>query len=324
MLENQIQGMKSPLVSDIREASRDLVRQFGLMNQSVAGTDLSLSAVHTIIEIGRAGGLAAKDLCEKLLLEKSTVSRLVKSLVTRGEIREVRSRDDLRVKHLHLTRQGKGTLRTIDSFAETQVAGALTRLDDRSRLCVLKGLQDYSAALKNSYAEQEHAKTLDRVRIETGYVPTMIGRIIVMLQSYMNEQYGFGSGFESRIAGDLAEFITRIDSPGNQIWRAEMGGNIVGSISIDGEDLDDGLAHLRWFIVGDEIRGGGVGNKLLKQSLDFCDERGFLETHLWTVKGLHAARKLYQNHGFDLADEYYGDQWGAEVVEQKFIRRAGQ
>jgi DNA-binding MarR family transcriptional regulator/GNAT superfamily N-acetyltransferase len=294
------------------------------MNQNVAGTDLSLSAVHAIIEIGRAKGLSSKDLGEKLLLEKSTVSRIVKNLVKRGKIREVRSKDDLRVKHLHLTRQGIKTLHAIDAFAEEQVSGALSKLDDRSQQCVLKGLQDYSAALKNASTRHGDISSYERVKIKTGYVPTIIGRIIEMLQSHMNKHYSFDSGFESRIAGDLADFISRIDSPQSEIWRAETGGRIIGSISIDGDDLDDGLAHLRWFVVSEEIRGEGVGNSLLSRAIDFCDECRFSEIHLWTVKGLDAARKLYESHGFELVEEYYGDQWGAEVIEHKFARHRPQ
>ena len=310
----------SPLISDIRSSSRDLVREFGLMNRTVAGTDLSVSAVHAIIEIGQANGVASKDLSEKLLLEKSTVSRLVKSLVDRDEIREARSKDDARMKYLHLTRRGTKTLRAIDNFAEARVSGALNQLDDRSQRRILKGLQDYSVALKATANPHERARPLDRIKIKTGYAPAIIGRIVEILQSYMNKHYGFGAAFETRVAADLAEFVTRIDAPQNEIWRAEIDGKIIGSISIDGEDLDDGLAHLRWFIVGDELRGSGVGNTLLMRALDFCDKRGFRETHLWTVKGLEAARRLYEKHGFALAEEFYGDQWGANVLEQKFVR----
>ena len=309
-----------PLVSDIRSASRDLVREFGLMNQTVAGTDLSLSGVHAILEIGKASGLSSKDLCEKLSLEKSTVSRLVKSLADREEIREVRSKDDMRMKYLHLTRRGRETLRAIDNFAEAQVSSALSQLDDRSQLGVLKGLQDYSTALRAASSPHEQAQLLERINIRTGYVPAIIGHIIEMLQLHMNQHYGFGANFESRIARDLAEFVSRIDSSENEIWHANIGGKIVGSISIDGEDLGSGLAHLRWFIVSNSIRGGGVGNALLSQALDFCDKRGFNETLLWTVSGLDAARKIYENHGFVLTEEYYGDQWGAKVLEQKFVR----
>jgi len=309
-----------PLISEIRAASRDLVRQFGLMNQNVAGTDLSLSAVHAIIEIGRAEGLSSKELGEKLLLEKSTVSRMVKNLVKQGEIRKVHSMDDRRKKHLHLTRQGVNSMHVIDIFAEHQVSAALDKLDNRSQQRVLKGLQDYSTALKITSYRDDDISSPEQVKIKPGYVPTITGRIIQILVSHMNHHYGFDSGFESRIAADLAEFISRIDSPQSEIWRAEAEGKIAGSISIDGEDLEEGIAHLRWFVVCEETRGEGVGNSLLSRAIEFCDEREFSEIHLWTVKGLDAARKLYLNHEFELVEEYYGDQWGTEVIEQRFVR----
>jgi DNA-binding MarR family transcriptional regulator/GNAT superfamily N-acetyltransferase len=308
------------LVSDIRGVSRDLVRQFGLMNRGVAGTDLSLSAVHAIIETGRTGGISAKDLCDKLLLEKSTISRLVKTLVNKGEIAEVRSSKDLRVKHLRLTRQGKKTLNIIDQYAEGQVSGALEHLNKNARIGVLKGLKDYSSALKFLATGGELENALDSVTIDSGYTPTIIGRTVDMMHGYMNQHFNFGIKFESRIITDMVEFMTRIDSPRNQIWHAKLGNQIVGSISIDGEDLNDGLAHLRWFTVSDEARGSGLGNGLLSKALNFCDQQDYREIHLWTVKGLDAARNLYLRHGFELAEEYKGDQWGSEVIEHKFVR----
>jgi len=310
----------SPLIADIRVASRDLVRQFGLMNQNVAGTDLSLSAVHAIIEIGRAGKLASKQLSDLLLLEKSTVSRLVKSLIERGDIAEVRSRDDQRVKFLHLTPRGNSTLRAIDRFAEAQVSGALECLDGSTRVGVVKGLQDYSAALQAASGTRARQSRKPTATVEAGYQPTLTGRVIVMLQAYMHAHFGFAAAFESRIGADLAEFLSRLDSPRNQIWRAQLDGEIVGSISIDGEDLGGGLAHLRWFVVDESVRGGGAGTALLEQALDFCDRGEFRETRLWTVKGLDAARRLYESHGFELAEEYYGEQWGSEILEQQFVR----
>jgi GNAT superfamily N-acetyltransferase len=136
----------------------------------------------------------------------------------------------------------------------------------------------------------------------------------------MHRHLGFGQAFETRVAADLAEFMTRIDNAANQTWHARQDNRIVGSISIDGQDLGNDRAHLRWFVVDERIRGGGTGKALLSQALSFCDQQGFNETHLWTVKGLDAARKLYQQHGFYLAEEYYGDQWGTNILEQQFVR----
>ena len=312
--------IKDPLVSDIRSVSRDLVRQFGLMNKGVAGTDLSLSAVHAIIETGRTGSISAKDLCDKLLLEKSTISRLVKTLVDKGELIEVRSSKDLRIKHLRLTRQGNKTLDAINHYAETQVSGALEHLHNNARIGVLKGLKDYSSALKTLAIGGELENALESAIINSGYTPTIVGRTVEMLHGYMNQHFNFGVKFETRIVMDMAEFISRIDSPGNEIWHARLGNQIVGSISIDGEDLGDGLAHLRWFTVSDEARGSGVGNSLLTEALKFCDQQAYREIHLWTVKGLDAARKLYLRQGFELAEEYKGDQWGSEVTEHRYVR----
>ncbi|MDN3718888.1 hypothetical protein QW131_05835 [Roseibium salinum] len=62
------------LVNDIRAASRRLVREFGFLDKTIAGTDLSGSGVHAILEIGLNPGLTAKDLVARLKLEKNPPS----------------------------------------------------------------------------------------------------------------------------------------------------------------------------------------------------------------------------------------------------------
>ncbi|WPH96169.1 GNAT family N-acetyltransferase [Klebsiella pneumoniae] len=42
-------------------------------------------------------------------------------------------------------------------------------------------------------------------------------------------------------------------------------GKIVGSLAIDGEDLGQQEAHLRWFILDDSCRGTGIGRRLLSE-----------------------------------------------------------
>ncbi len=74
------------LVNDIRAASRQLVLEFGFLDKTIAGTDLSGSGVHAMMEIGLNPGITAKEISTRLKLEKSTISRLLKSLETRGEI----------------------------------------------------------------------------------------------------------------------------------------------------------------------------------------------------------------------------------------------
>ncbi len=161
----------------------------------------------------------------------------------------------------------------------------------------------------------------EKIVIRDGYVPSLIGRIVEMHALYYSDLVGFGAAFESKVAGGLAAFVSRIERPGNAIWHLDMGGKIVGSLAIDGEDLGEGRAHLRWFIIDDQARGTGFGQALMEKALAFCDQHGFEAIHLSTFRGLDAARRLYERNGFFLTDEQPGDQWGTVVLEQTFSRR---
>jgi len=136
-----------PLVDDIRAASRQMVRELGFMEATVAATDYPPSAVHTILEIGARGPMTSVQLAELLHLEKSSVSRMVRKLVECGELRETADADDARVKPLSLTAQGRRTLAALQDFGRQQVTGALARLTGAERKIVREGLTIYARAL---------------------------------------------------------------------------------------------------------------------------------------------------------------------------------
>jgi len=160
----------------------------------------------------------------------------------------------------------------------------------------------------------------DEVTLLHGYQRALLGRVTTMHAEYYGANYGFGLEFETKVGSEMAEFLTRVSRPQNEVWAAVRQGQIIGSISIGGEDIGNGVAHLRWFVMDEGARGSGAGKRLLKAALAFVDEQGFHETHLWTFKGLDAARRLYEQTGFTLSSEKAGTQWGSEVPEQKFIR----
>lgn len=316
----------SDLVTSVRFASRDLVRLWGFLDKTVAGSDLSGSAVHALIEVGLRPGLTATDLAARLHLEKSTVSRLVRSLVDRSELQETVAAEDGRMRKLALTDKGRQTLAVIDQNAEAQVAGALGRLAPGRAGTVVAGLTEYAAALRgmsDTGPQQDspapHPAGRD-TEIQSGYEPGLIGRVTEISARRILRDYPFGAAFETKVAREMSEFISRLGASVNQIWHAHNAGRMVGSIAIDGERMGNGCAHLRWFMVDDGQSGRGIGARLLDHALDHCDTHGFRETHLWTLKGLNAARRLYERTGFQLAEEFSGDQWGAAVTEQRFVR----
>ncbi len=306
------------MINDIRVSSRRMVREWGFMNNTLAATAYSPSAVHTLLEIDRQGAMTAVQLAQVLGLEKSSVSRMLAKLIKAGELQEVQSPQDARIKQLQLTEQGKICVSRINDHATTQVANALEHLDVSQRRSVARGLSAYARALeacRYGIADAGHD-----IEIVTGYTPSMIGRITEMHANYYSLHYGFEYFFESKVAAGVAEFAGRLDEKGNRIWLAMHHGRVVGSVVIDGQDLGNNEAHLRWFILDDDCRGSGMGRKLLKEAMDFCDRFGFAAVQLWTFSGLDAARRLYESFGFRLVKEWQGEQWGKTMLEQQFTR----
>jgi len=136
------------LIDDIRAASRQMVRELGFMESTLAATDYPPSAVHTILEIGGRGPMTSAQLAEILHLEKSSVSRMVRKLVDCGELKEASDVDDARIKPLSLTPKGRRTLAALHDFGRRQVAGALARLTPIERKTVREGLMIYAEALR--------------------------------------------------------------------------------------------------------------------------------------------------------------------------------
>lgn len=309
-----------PVVSVIRRSSRLMVRELGFMASTLASTNYSPSAVHTLVEIALRKEMTAGQLVQLLGLEKSSVSRMLARLIAAGELEEVVSMEDARTKSLRLTGKGRDTVNKINAYSNERVVSAIQFLQPAQQQIISQGLSLYANALL-ACRETGVDTRPDELKIVQGYLPGMIGRIAEMHGSYYAREHNFGRFFEAKVASGLAEFSGRLDKPYNQIWLAVLNDRIVGSVAIDGEDLDQGEAHLRWFIIDDGCRGHGAGKKLLNEAILFCDSVGFSAVHLWTFNKLATARRLYESFDFTLVKEWEGDQWGSLITEQQFTRR---
>ena len=307
-------------IRQLRELSRKLVRELGFMRSTLAGSDLAPSAVHAIIEIGQTPGIQARDLGEILSLDKSNTSRQAARLEALGLLRREAVDGDGRAYGLFLTEAGQALRKKIDKFATDQVSAALTRLVPEDQQGLVRSLALYSQALAQDNPNLAPARSPATAgnAIGQGYAPGCIGDIASLHARYYAQAAGFGVFFEHKVGSELGAFAQGLPAPGKQLWLYAENGRTLASIAIDG-DPASGVAHLRWFIVDDSLRGSGIGRALLERAMGFVDAHGF-ETYLWTFQGLHAARHLYEAAGFTLAEESPGEQWGSRVVEQRFVR----
>ena len=156
-----------------------------------------------------------------------------------------------------------------------------------------------------------------------GYLPGAIGRAAELHALYYSREWGFGLSFEALVAAGLAEFLQRLDPARDGFWTLSRAGRVLGCVAIDGsrggQQAEAHGAHLRWFIVDETLRGQGLGDRLLRQAVDFCRACGHPQVYLWTFQGLDPARRLYERHGFRLEEQRQGSQWKTMVLEQKFV-----
>ena len=164
---------------------------------------------------------------------------------------------------------------------------------------------------------------LDKLEI-VGYRPGALADVVRMHIDYYSENWGFGVAFETKVAGELSEFLSRY-SPEKDLFLAAYhpDGQCIGSISVDCQDVAGKGAHIRWFIVNQKYAGGGLGRMLMSEAINHCDSAHIAQSYLTTFEGLHAARKLYESFDYRLAEEREVDQWAGGVKEQLFVRDLG-
>lgn len=159
---------------------------------------------------------------------------------------------------------------------------------------------------------------MSEVEIVSGYLPGALGRIVSLHGTYYHANWGFDSFFDAKVSTEFGSFLREYDPTRDGVWLALSDGRVQGSIVIDGSTGFSDGAHLRWFIVADELKGRGAGGRLLRAALGFCREKAYPKVYLNTFAGLDEARRLYEAAGFQLVEQHPGSQWGTEVLEQRF------
>jgi ribosomal protein S18 acetylase RimI-like enzyme len=84
-------------------------------------------------------------------------------------------------------------------------------------------------------------------------------------------------------------------------------------------DEGDGEARLRWFVLDPDLRGQGLGRRLLEEFLAEAKRFGHRRIVLETFSDLRAAAHLYRGHGFELVWAETKPRWGrADFTYQRY------
>jgi len=285
-----------PQVLPLRHASRELIRELGFLQAKDAATSLSHSHCHALIELDTRGTAAQSELPSLLRLDKSTTSRIVAELVERRWVRVRPSDDDRRARILSLTRAGRTKVEAVHREANARVEQALAVLDDEQRAVVLRGMETYARALERS--RRAAAYTIRRIKAADRAAVARLIRIVMpafgakgpgfaINDPEVDDMYG---AYRAARSGYFV--VTRPD--------ARTGGELVvgGAGYAPLEGGDGKTSELRKMYFMPEVRGLGVGHKLLSDCIAHATRAGFERMYLETLDAMSQARALYERSGF--------------------------
>ena len=296
-------------VSAVRRFNRFFTRRIGVLREGLLHSSYSLTEARILFEIANNEELTASDLSRELGLDPGYLSRILARLDREGLIVKYRSGTDGRRRLLALTHEGEQAFALLDGRSREEVSEMLGGLSGADRRRLIESMRTIESVLAKSFKFSEPFVLRAHESGDMGWVVHRHGVL------YAGE-YGWNERFEALVARIVADFVDNFDPSKERCWIAEMRGEIVGCVFL----VNGGgtVAKLRLLLVEPEARGMGLGTRLVEECIRFARDCGYEKLTLWTNGVLHAARHIYEEHGFRLVEEEKHHSFGHDLVGQNW------
>ncbi len=301
-MENKLDS----LVSEIRSFNRFYTKVLGLLEKHILDSPYSLTEARILLEISKIRDCTANKLISKLDIDRGYMSRVLKSFERDGLVERSGSSGDRRIMLLKLTGKGRSILAELEERSGKQVESLIGHLTESEGQELAISMRN----IKNSLLDGINPVVIRAYKAED------VEYIVSRHRELYGIEYGFGPEFSEYVEKYVRKFHEHHDENRESIWIAEAEGKPVGMIAL--VRVDETTAQLRWFLIEPEMRGRGLGCKLMNTAMDFSREKGYSHVFLWTVSILEAARTLYKRFGFRLTESKPNDSWGVELLEERW------
>lgn len=279
------------VIREIRRVSRQLARELGTIGTHHPSADVTVTEGHVLVELDSEGHLTVGELAERLALDKSTTSRAVAGLAATGRVEAETDPRDLRRKLFTLTASGRDDVDKIHREADARVAEAFALLAPDEPEKILAASGRYARALGN-------ARRAGRIRIRDLEVGD--NRALADVIGKTREEHLAIIGSEAplleREERDLNALYTKA---GSHYFVIERDGDIVGGGGIAQlAGGDDSICELQRMYFRPQVRGLGLGYRLLSRCLQEAARFGYTTCYAETMAGMERANRLYEKAGF--------------------------
>lgn len=285
-------------VGQIRQHSRQLVRELDIVKGVYQDTGCTFSQCHALFELSIHSSLSLTELADNLLIDKSNTSRTIKKLVELGLVKVEKATSDNRRKLFSLTPSGERIVRSTTRLADEQVENALQHLSGEQQELVIQGLKIYSGALRKSRLQAQYTIRLIRKQDNAP-----VSRVI---RDVLTEFQAVGEGY-SIVDQEVDNMFGSYRNRRSCYYVLTLDSEVVGCGGIAPlTGGDTSTCELRKMFFRPAARGIGLGRRLLLMLLDEARSRGYKNCYLETLGRMWSANELYQKNGFELLDKPLG------------------
>jgi DNA-binding MarR family transcriptional regulator/GNAT superfamily N-acetyltransferase len=290
-------------IEAVRHFNRFYTRQIGVLQEGLLDSPLSLTDVRVLYELAHRKKPTATELCTELGLDAGYLSRILRTFQKRGWIRRESSQSDARSTLLSLTKQGRAAFEPLNARSSEEVARMLGKISVDRQHQLIAAMRTIEFTL----SPETRGKAPYLLR---SHQPGDIGWVVYRHGVLYSQEYGYDERFEALVAGIVAEFVEKYDPQRERCWIAEKDHERVGSVFLAAKSKD--IAKLRLLLVEPSARGLGIGRRLVDECIGFARQVRYRKIILWTQSELKAARRIYENAGFQLIREEKHSSWGRE------------
>lgn len=287
----------------VRRFNRTVTRSIGALDASFLGRGLSLGEARALYEIG-SGGVEVRRLRAKLGLDSGYTSRLLRSLERKELVATQVSALDARVRLAQLTRRGEAELERLGRLSDERAEALLAPLDASRRGRLLAAMREVERLLIGSEV---------RIRVED---PASAAARWCLDAYVLELGERFEGGFDP--AASVSAEPEELRLPAGCFFVADRSGEPVGC---GGLKLGRGpVAEVKRMWVSRDVRGMGVGQRLLDAIEQMARERGVLRLRLETNRALEEALALYRRNGYRQVKPFSREPYAHYWLQKRLAR----
>jgi DNA-binding MarR family transcriptional regulator/GNAT superfamily N-acetyltransferase len=298
-----------PRIAAVRRFNRFYTQRIGVLQEGWLKSPFSLAEARVLYELTQRDKPTASELAKDLGMDAGYLSRILRGFEAGGLIVKATSDRDGRQSLLSITERGRQRFAPLETRTNDDVAAMLGSLPAPAQTRLVESMRTIETVLDGDPGRTAPYILRPPRAGDMGWIVSRHGAL------YANE-YGWDERLEALTAEIVAAFVRNYDAKRERCWIAERDGENVGSVLLvrDSEQV----ARLRLLLVEPQARGLGIGARLVQECVQFARTAGYGKITLWTHSVLTAARRIYEQAGFELVETWKHNDFGKELLGENW------